>query len=220
MDFVRRVEVDAVNQVDHVAQQVAALHTVTQALEHRGDDIASRTLAVVTAQTLEIAEQSGTGSAVGSRRLLGSQKSQQVRAADAVGPGRPVPPAVGRLNKRTVIATGQFGPLLLNPFHVVEELEEHDPGQHGQTVQVAVQALSLRMILRADLMMPSSRCTVVSGLGVDFLRGVFTGVSFCPVHSPSGCVMQEEPTPALRQAQGHPSEEGMGTIPLLGGAAR
>ena len=143
VDFVGRVEVDAVHQVDHVPQQIAALHAVAQPLEHGGDDVAPLAPAVVPAQTLEIGEQSGAGAAIGPRRPLRGQEGQQVRPADAVGRSRPVPPTVGLLDDRTVFLPRQLRPSLLDPFHVVQELEEQDPGEHGQPVQVAVQPLVL-----------------------------------------------------------------------------
>ena len=38
-------------------------------------------------------------------------------------------------------ADGRF--LLAKPFYVIQELQEHDPGEHRQTVEVAVQPLVL-----------------------------------------------------------------------------
>ena len=48
-------------------------------------------------------------------------------------------------------------------LHVVEELEEHDPGEHRQPVEVAVEPLVLAHDVAADLTMERSRWAVVRG---------------------------------------------------------
>ena len=40
---------------------------------------------------------------------------------------------------------------LADLFHVIQELQEHDPGEHGQAVEVAVQALVLAHDVAAGL---------------------------------------------------------------------
>ena len=46
-----------------------------------------------------------------------------------------------------------FGDLL----HVVQELEKHDAGQHGEPVEITVEPLSLRMMSRQDFTIEESR---------------------------------------------------------------
>ena len=78
VDLLGRVEPDAVHQVDHVAQQVAALHAVGEAPEHGRHHVAAVAPAVVAAQAAQVGEQSWAGSAVREHRLL----CGKVRSAD------------------------------------------------------------------------------------------------------------------------------------------
>ena len=60
------------------------------------------------------------------------------------GVGRPIAPAVGRLDGRLgTSCLASVGLLLALQLQVVEELQEHDPGEHRQPVEVAVQPLVL-----------------------------------------------------------------------------
>ena len=59
------------------------------------------------------------------------------------GFGRPIAPAVGRLDGRPELLAGELRLLLALLLEVVEELEEHDPGEQRQPVEVAVQPLVL-----------------------------------------------------------------------------
>lgn len=134
---------DAVDQVHHVAQQIAAFHAVRETLKDGGDDVAAFAPAIVTAQSPQIGKKAD---AFGSIRALGlfcGQEGQQVRAGDTVHLGCPVAPAIRGFDDRAVILAGQFGAFLLDPLHVVEELQEHDPGQHRQAIKIAVQPLVL-----------------------------------------------------------------------------
>lgn len=142
MDFVRRIKVDAVHQVDDVAQQIAALHAVGQALEHGGDDVAALA-AGVAAQAAQIGEQAGTVGAVGQGGVFIGQEGEQVWAGEAVERRCPIPPAIGRFDDAAVFPPGQFGALCFDALQVVQEFQEHDPGQHRQAVEVAVQPFVL-----------------------------------------------------------------------------
>ena len=55
----------------------------------------------------------------------------------------PIAPAVGRLNGGAKRLAAQAWLPLAQLLHVVEELQEHDPGEHGQAVEVAVETLVL-----------------------------------------------------------------------------
>lgn len=138
MDFVRRIKVDAVDQADDVAEQIAALHAVGQPLEHGGDDIAAFAPGVA-AQAAQVGEQAGAVGIVGQGGAFVGQEGEQVRTGEAVERGGPIPPAVGRFDDAAVFPPGQFGALRLDALQVVQEFQEHDPGQHRQAVEVAVQ---------------------------------------------------------------------------------
>jgi len=64
-------------------------------------------------------------------------------AGDAVGLGRPIPPAVGRFDGGFEGFAREFGFTLALQLQIVEKFQEHDPGQERPTVEVAVQPLVL-----------------------------------------------------------------------------
>ncbi len=88
-------------------------------------------------------EQAGAALAVGADGFIVVDLADEIVAGDAVGLGGPVAPAVGRLDGGLEFVAGELGFGLALDFEIVEELEEHDPGQHRQAVEVAVEALVL-----------------------------------------------------------------------------
>jgi hypothetical protein len=142
VDFGRRLEVDGVDLVDHAAQQVAVDHAVRDAAKDAGDHVAA-VLAAGAAQRAQIGEQAGAAGAVRPHGALLLEEGEEVLAGQ-VGLARgPVAPAVGRLDGRAVRRAGAGGLFLADPFGVVQELEEQDPGEHGQAVELAAQPLVL-----------------------------------------------------------------------------
>jgi len=57
---------------------------------------------------------------------------------------RPVPPAIGLLNGRLEILALQDRLGFPHLLQVVEELQKHDPGEHGQAIKVAIEPLADR----------------------------------------------------------------------------
>ena len=112
------------------------------AVEDGGDHVAA-VVAVGTGEPAQVGEEAGTALAVGPGALLLVDEGEQFVAGDAVRAGGPVAPAVGRLDGRAELLAGERGLLLALQLQVVEELEKHDPGEHGQAVEVAVEALVL-----------------------------------------------------------------------------
>ena len=119
---------DAVHLVDDVAQQVAALHAVVDAAEDGGDHVAA-VVAVGAGELAQVGEEARTTGAVGPGALVLIDEGEQLVAGDAVGPRRPVAPAVGRFDGRPEQAPREGRLLLALPLQVVQELEEHDPGE-------------------------------------------------------------------------------------------
>jgi hypothetical protein len=99
VQLVARGEVDAVDLVDHVAQQVAAAHAIVHAAEDGRDHVAA-VVAVGAGEPAQVGEQPRPPGTVGAGAFLGVDEGQQLVAGHAVGPGRPVAPAVGRLDGR------------------------------------------------------------------------------------------------------------------------
>ena len=138
-----RQEVDAVHLVDHVAQQVAGDHVVRDAGEHGRDHLAPPAVSVAAAKPAQVGEQPRSLLAVREHGLFLVDERQEFRAGDAVFLGRPVAPAVRLVDGGAVLLAAQFRPRFLDLFHVVQELQEHDPGEHRQAVEVAGQPLVL-----------------------------------------------------------------------------
>jgi hypothetical protein len=88
-------------------------------------------------------EQPGALAAVGPDRLVVVDEFDQFVAGDAVLLGGPIPPAIGRSDGRAVALAADGRPRFLDLLQVVEEFstKEHDPGEHRQAVEVAVQSL-------------------------------------------------------------------------------
>ena len=142
VDFAGGGEVDAVDFVDDIAQEVAVDHAVDGAFEDGGDHVAP----VATVRTLkaaEVGEEAGAFLAVGTAGFFVVHEGYQFVAGDAVGLRGPVAPAIGRFDGVTEAFAGELGVGLSDLFQIVQELEEHDPGEHGQAVEVAVQPFVL-----------------------------------------------------------------------------
>lgn len=134
---------DAVDKVDYVAQQVAALHSVGEALEDGCDHVAPLASPIVAAQASEIGEEPRAACAVRALSHFGNEERQEVGTGDAIGIRRPIAPAIRGLNDRAIILARKFCASLLDPLHVVEELQKHYPREHRQPIKVAVQPLVL-----------------------------------------------------------------------------
>ena len=83
MDFLGGVEVDAVDEVHHVAQQVAAFHAVDDAGKDGGDHVAA-VVAVGPLESLEVGEQAGAFGAAGANGLFVVDEGEQFGAGNAV----------------------------------------------------------------------------------------------------------------------------------------
>src|SRR5437879_4737349 len=118
----------------------------------------SRTL-IASAQASEIGEQPGTALSVRKGGLVLANERQQIAPRDAALLRRPVAPPVRWLDGEVVFPTAQLGLGLLDLFHIVEELEEHDPSEHRETVEVRGEALVLSHDVARGLDQPTQRLT-------------------------------------------------------------
>ena len=143
-------EMDAVDLVDHIAQQVAVDHAVMRAFENGGDHIAP-VVAVGALQAAQIGEQTRALCAIGPNGFFIVDEGDQFVAGDAVWlspPNRASDTAV-RWPGETL--SGQLGLLFALMLHVIEELQEHDPGEHRQPIKIAIQPLVLAHDVAAGL---------------------------------------------------------------------
>ena len=142
MELARGGEVDPGDLVDHVAQEIAADHAVLDAGKDGGDHVAA-VVAVGAGEPAKVGEKPRTARAVGPGALLLVDEGEQFVAGDSLGTGGPVTPAVGWFDGRSESLSGEGRLRLALEFQIVEELEKHDPGEHRQAVEVAVEALVL-----------------------------------------------------------------------------
>src|SRR4029453_19343973 len=87
-----------------------------------------------------VRKEARTTGAIGPSALVLMDEREELVSRDAVRPRRPVGPPVGRLDRRPEQAPREGGLLLTLPLQVIQELEEHDPGEQGEAVEVAVEA--------------------------------------------------------------------------------
>ena len=99
-------EMDAGDLVDDVAQQIAALHAVIDALEHGGDDVAP-VVAVGAGERAQIGEQARPSLAVRPGSFVVVDEGEQFVAGDALRVGGPIAPAVGRLDGGLELLAGE-----------------------------------------------------------------------------------------------------------------
>ena len=142
VDFVGRGEVDAVHFVDDVSQEVAVDHAVDGAFEDGGNHVAA-VAAIGSLQAAQVGEEAGAFLAVRTTGFVVVHELDQFVAGDAVGLGGPIAPAVGRFDGVTEAFAGQLRVGLADLLQIVEELQEHDPGEHRQTVEVAIESFVL-----------------------------------------------------------------------------
>lgn len=142
MDLVTAGEVDVADFVDHVAQQVAVDHAVDGPFEHRGDHIAP-VAAIGALQAAQIGEKSRPFLSIRPDSFLVIHEADQLITSDTVLFRRPVAPAIGRLQRRPKTFVGHPRFLLGDLLHVIEEFEKHDPGEHRQPVEIAVEPFVL-----------------------------------------------------------------------------
>ena len=118
------VEVDAVQLVDHLAQQVAAFHVVVGVFKHAAHHVAARVAHGVGAEAFE-----------GGKELVVYKVEQRV-AGHALGVGRPVAPAHGFGDGALVVVAGEFELF----FERIKHLEEQQPGELADALGVAIDA--------------------------------------------------------------------------------
>ena len=81
-------------------------------------------------------------------------------------------PAVGRFDGGAIFLAGERRLLFAGQFGVVEELEKQDPGEQGQTVEVAVQSLVLAHEVAGRFDEGGQARAVVRGAASAFLRAM------------------------------------------------
>ena len=85
MNFLGGIEVDAINQVNDIAQKIAALHAVRESLKYGGDHVAPLALPVVAAKAAKIGEKTGT-IRVPSARSTSSPERNAMRSGPVMPP--------------------------------------------------------------------------------------------------------------------------------------
>ena len=154
---------DAGDFVDDVAQQIAALHAVIDALEHSGDNVAA-VVAIGAGQRAQVSEQPRALPPIRAHGFIVIDKGEQLIAGDALRVCRPIPPAIraasiAGLNFLLASAASssrcnsRSSRNFRNIIHV----------SNGKRSRSPFSPLSLRMMSRADLRRLPSICDVVIG---------------------------------------------------------
>ena len=151
VDLVAAGEVDAADLVDHVAQQVAVDHAVDRAFETRWRSRRAGR------RRWRLAGRAGRrtdpGPCVPSGRTASSLFTKAISSSPVMPSGFAAQSRQrygGSIAGRKRLAR-QLRFLFANLLHVVEELQEHDPGEHRQPVEVAVEPLVLAHDVAARL---------------------------------------------------------------------
>ena len=142
MDFVTGGKVDAVHFIDDITEEIPVDHAIDCAAKDRGDHVTAVS-AIGALQTPEIGEEAGAFLAVGADGFIIVHELDQLVAGDAVWLGGPIPPTIGRLDRRAEALAGELGVGFADLLQIVEKLQEHDPSQHGQAVEIAIEPLVL-----------------------------------------------------------------------------
>ncbi len=143
VNFLRRRKVNAIDFGNHVAQQVAVEHPVDRAPKHPRHHRAP-VVFIFDGQPAQVGEQPGATFTIGPNGFVVVDERDQVRAGQAAFIGSPIAPAIGKLDQG-LKGFVRLENRLVFPvaFGIVQKLEEHDPGQHRQPVEVAVKPLIL-----------------------------------------------------------------------------
>jgi hypothetical protein len=122
-----RLKSIAVDLVDHLAQQLPALHVVVGVLEHAAHDEAARVAFGVTGQGLQLGEE------------LHVDEVEQRVTRDAFGVGSPVAPAQVLRDRALVGVARELEFFFLR----VEDFQEQQPGELRDALGVAIDAAVL-----------------------------------------------------------------------------
>jgi hypothetical protein len=150
VDLVAAGEVNVVDLVDHVAQQIAVDHAADGAFENCGDDVAP-VAAVGALKAAQIGEQASAFGPIRTNGFFVIHERDQLVAGYSLRLRGPVAPPVGRIESRTEALAAHLAFLFADLLHIVKEFEEHDPGEHRQAIQIAVEPFILSHNVTAGL---------------------------------------------------------------------
>jgi hypothetical protein len=128
--------------VDDIPQKVAVLHPILDAAEHRRNYVAA-IAAVRALEAAEICKEARPPRTIGTHRFVIVDEGNELVPSDPALLSCPIAPAVGRRDRRLERHALELGVGLARPFQVVEEFQKHDPGKHGQAIEIAIQPFVL-----------------------------------------------------------------------------
>ena len=141
---------DAVNFIDNITQQITVDHTVLYAMEDGGDNITPVT-PIDTLQIFQVSKQAGASACIRAYGFIVIDKGNQLITGNATLYCCPVTPTVGWLDSRLETPAFQGGFSFTQLFQIVQKLEKHDPGEHGQAIQITVESFVLAHDLASRL---------------------------------------------------------------------
>ena len=127
---------DVVYFVDNIAQEIPVHHAVDRSLEYTRDDIPP--VAVRALKRFEVGEKDQTA-----RQPHGFILVDETMSSGPVMPSGLPPNRASDMADQSPDETfsGKLRLFLPDFLRVIEKFQEHDPGEHGEPVEVAVQSL-------------------------------------------------------------------------------
>lgn len=131
-----------VQLVDDIAQQIPAHHPVLDPAKHRPDHVPP-VVPVAARQLAEIGKQPGPALPGWQNALILVDERNHLVPRDPIRCRRPIPPPIRPLDRRMKLLPRQLRLPLPLDLQIIQKLQEHDPRQHRQAIEVAVETLVL-----------------------------------------------------------------------------
>src|SRR5579885_53967 len=123
--------------IDHITQQIAALHAVIDAAEHSRDHI-SAVVAVRTGEPPQIGEEPWSLLTVRSACFILIDECEKLITRNLLRIGSPIAPSIRRLDGSTKLLPAKLRLFFALLLKVIHKFEKHDPGEERQPVKIAV----------------------------------------------------------------------------------
>ena len=122
---------------DYIPKEVAVNHSVDGTVENLRNDVA--TISIRTLKRAQVGKETKPLFPVRAHCILLVDECDQLwsRHTNSIPRRSPITPTVRRLDCRTEPLASELRFLCSEVFHVIKELQKHDPGEHGQAVKVA-----------------------------------------------------------------------------------
>ena len=131
---------DPRNFVNYVAQEITVDHSVDRSFENGRNHITS-VAAVASREAAQVSEKPEAAGAIWQNCLFIIHERNQFITSDSRRIRRPIPPAIGRIDCPLKFFSCKFRFFFTLELQIIEKLQKHDPSQHRQPIQIAIQPL-------------------------------------------------------------------------------